>query len=300
MLKRIFGKESMFKSIGAKLNFSFSITTLIIFLLTVAFFWFDTKDSKIEEITGQLYQVKLKVERAYNLEKDFYIEETINSDFYETGKSKFVKQHQQLMQELREDLIVLRELDELSDADIADHINEATTQINQFAHVFDTLVELTNQRGFKSHGIEGKMRQAIGRVSNSGYPLDEAKVLSIRRREKDYILRKDEAYVTMLMKHVEELEKNVHQSIKDETGRDYVLNALERYKKYFLELVAIDQVIGFQKHTGLRKQLEDLSEGLTENIQYIEDRDTFILKHYQKIKIHKLYKFVREFLITVI
>lgn len=274
MAKKIFNEGTFFNSIGAKLNFSFSITTLIIIALTAVFFWFDTKDSKIIELTEQLNQLKIKVEKAYNLEKDFYIEETINPDFYETGKSKFVYQHSKLLLEIREDLKILQKQNELTDADIAHLIDAAVTGIDQFEISFDSLVKLTVQRGFKDYNLEGDMRRAISRVSSSGYHLDEAKVLSIRRREKDYFLRKDETYVQMLLDRVDELQVHVNQTIKNEASKKYVLNSLNQYKEFFLQIVELDKTIGFQKHTGLRKRLEGLSESLTENISTIEKKVT--------------------------
>ncbi|MGB0525615.1 MAG: GAF domain-containing SpoIIE family protein phosphatase [Flammeovirgaceae bacterium] len=213
-----------------------------------------------------------KVERAYNLEKDFYIEETINPDFYETGKSKYVNRHSELLQEIREELQILQEQDELNEAEIVQHIDDAVKGIDQFEIAFDSLVKLTVRRGFKSYGVEGDMRRAIGRVSNSGYQLDEAKVLSIRRSEKDYILRKDDTYVQQLLDKVKDLDAHVWETVKSESGRAYISNALEQYRGFFLELVELDQVIGFQKHTGLRQRLGNLSESLTDTISDIEEK----------------------------
>lgn len=272
MVRRLFEKGLAFRSIGAKLNFSFSITTLIILILTASFFWFDTKDTKIFEITEHLNEVMLKVERAYNLEKDFYIEETINPEFYETGKSKFVTQHTLILKDIRLELQVLLDQDELKDTDIIQHIDEAIQGIDEFELAFDSLVKLTVKRGFKSYGIEGDMRRSIGRVSNSGYALNEVKILSIRRSEKDYILRKDETYVFQLLERVKDLKEHAQKAIKGENGQAYVINALEQYKQYFMKLVEIDKIIGFQKHTGLRKRLENLSEDLTSNLVKIEEK----------------------------
>ncbi|MFT5618131.1 MAG: transcriptional regulator with GAF, ATPase, and Fis domain [Arenicella sp.] len=265
-------KPSTFNSIGGKLRFSFSITTLIILLLTLAFFWFDNKDSELRDVSEQLNQISLKMEQAGNVEKDFFLEESINLDFYETGKSELLERHKNLLKEVSHDLELFKYRDELKVIEIDKEVENVTLKLEKFETVFDSLVGLILQRGFKNCGLEGDMRRAIGRVTNSGYKIDLAKILSVRRREKDYLLRKDDVYVNMLLENVLELEDYAKKNVMNEVGRASVLDATNNYQRLFLEYVEKDKLIGIKKGQGLKSELDKLSKSIEFDLKQIQYR----------------------------
>ncbi len=265
-------KKSTFNSIGGKLKFSFSITTLIILLLTLAFFWFDRKDSELRGVSDQLNQISMKMERAGNVEKNFFLEESINLNFYETGKSELLEKHKQILKTVSQDLELLKYRDELKSIQIDKDVAHVTLKLEKFETVFDSLVALIIQRGFKSYGLEGDMRRAIGRVNNSGYEIDLAKILSVRRREKDYLLRKDDIYVKMLLENVAELEDYVKKNVSNVFGKTYILSAISDYQKNFLEYVEKDKLIGIKKGQGLKNTLDELSKSIEFDLKQIRER----------------------------
>lgn len=75
--------------------------------------------------------------------------------------------------------------------------------------------------GFKEHGYIGKMRDVIHDIEKK-YPQFEEQVLSLRRHEKDYIMRNDEHYAISLHKEI---------SIWKATGN--YPKALNQYLQYF-------------------------------------------------------------------
>ena len=59
------------------------------------------------------------------------------------------------------------------------------------------LVEKLRYRGFKDYGLEGKMREAIHELQSID-SLNQISLLTLRRHEKDFMLRKDYYYLDSL------------------------------------------------------------------------------------------------------
>lgn len=59
------------------------------------------------------------------------------------------------------------------------------------------LLQKAAQLGFKEYGLIGNMRRVIHRIEND-YPIHNAQILSLRRDEKDYLMRLDDHYALAL------------------------------------------------------------------------------------------------------
>lgn len=259
-------RGSTFGSINGKLRFSFGLTSVLIMLLIALFYWSDQKDERLDRLYARLERINLKIEQASNLEKQFLIEESINPTFYETGNSNYVQTHTWILEEIKLEVTEMDKNPELQGLGLRGKIDSIQAEIDSFAAVFDTLVASIKARGFKSYGYEGDLRQAISRVTNAGYELDMEKVLSIRRREKDYILRKEQKYIDLLQEEVADLEKSIQASIRNPTGKAYLLSSLELYLKSFRKFVEVDKLIGFRQDQGLNAKLNSLSYSIEEKV----------------------------------
>lgn len=251
-------KGSTFKSIAAKLRFAFAVTSALLFLIILFFYWFDKRDSHLEEVYSHLERINLKVERAGNLEKRFLLEETINPSFYKTGRSPYIDKHRQLLEDIKADLLTLQQVGTLKSTHIYSDIDSITLLLGTFTNTFDALVNKTLERGFKDDGYEGKMRNAIRGLMGSKAPLDMVKLLSLRRHEKDYMLRKDQGYVKKLQQVIGELQVDFRQF--SYPNEDVLEEQLEAYERYFLKLVAADKELGLSSNEGLAGRLSMLSE----------------------------------------
>jgi serine phosphatase RsbU (regulator of sigma subunit)/HAMP domain-containing protein len=260
-------KGSTFKSIAGKLRVSFASTSVLLGLIIAFFYWFHAQDSQLEVLHAQLARIGLKVEQAHALEQRFLLEESINEGFYRSGQSPIKSEYRTLTAEIQAEIWNLKQQAGLQDAAVSDSIQHISDNIDQLNHVFDSLVFTLLQRGFKDYGVEGDMRMAMQRVTESGYAIDLVEVLSIRRREKDYILRKDTAYVAQLQGHVRALEGKIRRQVPDPRGQALVLGALQEYERQFLQLVALERKLGMAGGRGLRIQLEALSHRIEGQVQ---------------------------------
>jgi len=122
------------------------------------------------------------------------------------------------------------------------------------------LTALLQQRGFKDHGLEGKLREAIHAVEKSPYPYDKADMLTLRRHEKDFFLRKDLKYRTEFLKKAEEFRASIS-SAETSENQGIILDNLLHYQHLFDSIVNIETKIGLTDRDGIKGQItQDLSE----------------------------------------
>ncbi|WP_250631198.1 GAF domain-containing protein [Rhodoflexus caldus] len=257
-------------TIRFRLWLSLGIFASITLLMVLVMFWFDARQRRVRQLTDVLRQMNLKVERAAKLEKDFYIIETINPAFYETGNSALVAQHSAVLDEIKENLAGLRQNPMLKDAAVDVALDSITTDIDLFRAVFDSLVMMQKKRGFKNFGLEGEIQAAINRVVNSGYDLNELLIANIRKLEKEFLIQKNPAYVGRIKVLADSLEANAIKTIREPVGREFVVSSLEQYRKSLDKLVENQQIIGAPGQGGLQNELMLISARIEERIAAID------------------------------
>ncbi|MCF7984870.1 MAG: HAMP domain-containing protein, partial [Thiohalocapsa sp.] len=96
-------------------------------------------------------------------------------------------------------------------------------------------------------GGKGPFRDAAHRIeallSSHHVPGLEAEILQMRRREKDYLLRGDAAYVDMVQGIADGIRQRIDASAVAEDQKDALLGLLEGYRRDFLSLVEQDRRI---------------------------------------------------------
>jgi methyl-accepting chemotaxis protein len=127
-------------------------------------------------------------------------------------------------------------------------------------------VKETKYRGFKDYGLVGKMRKYIHYIESHQQQLDLAKILMVRRHEKDFIIRRDLRYTKKMKEAIALLKADIEQSIAQRDQRQNLLVALNNYSLAFKELVKTDQVIGLNDKTGIKVQLSQVSGALDQII----------------------------------
>ncbi|MCS7019052.1 MAG: GAF domain-containing protein [Cytophagales bacterium] len=257
-------------TIRFRLWLSLGIFASITLLMLLVMFWFDTRQRKVRQLTDVLRQINLQVERAAKLEKDFYIIETINPDFYETGKSELVSQHSLLLDNIKQSLANLQQHPMLQDADLDSKLDSVAAEIDLFRTLFDSLVNMQRKRGFKNFGLEGEVQAAISRVANSGYLLNELTIANIRKLEKDFLMQKNPAYVGRIKVLIDSLLLNTMQVIREPVGREFVVSSLEQYRNSLDKLIETQAIIGAPGQSGLQNDLMLTSARIEEKISQID------------------------------
>ncbi len=260
-----------FNSIRARLITAFSIFTATVGLMVAIVFWSQSREYAINEIIETLQEIEIKVEEAGNLEKEFYLSESNNLSFYETGNSTYLSEHKEVLKAIKSKLTKLRKQEELAVENLIPMVDSVTQLIEYFEDQFDTLVSLTIERGFKSYGLEGDMRRALGKVQNSGFSLPENLLHLIKRKETDFLLTKDSLYIIENVQAIDSMLWLARRKVSDFIGLLFIESAIDDYKRSFLKLVATDEKIGFSSREGIRGKLYETSERLEALLIEIKD-----------------------------
>ena len=137
-----------------------------------------------------LYQQNLSLNQIKN---NFIFRDIRSEQLYRLGYSNSTLQHDSLIKVCKENL------KQIGNHYSYDQIDLIGQQLSIYNKKFYGVKELVQKRGFKDFGIEGELRAKIHAVETTveqykDYRL-KSHMLMLRRHEKDYIIRKDIAYL---------------------------------------------------------------------------------------------------------
>ncbi len=256
--------------------------------------WFYQKADKLNEFNHKVENLLVEVFALYKLEQDFFTHEILTQEFYKTKKSKSLTEHHARLKKTQEILQGLSQhpiatsLDE-DQMSFSAKLLKIKDSLQAYGQVFDKVVALTLQRGFIDDGLEGRVRATAHQLEDTGlYP---AKLLTLRRHEKDYLYRKDTAYVQKFTDTNTDFRASIQTDRNLSNTQKTALEALlMEYQSLFQQLVRLESIIGLNytngKISGKRGLLRQLGSGLIYAIEDIlkkTDKKILDLKknHYQ-------------------
>lgn len=198
---------------------------------------------KVEETTRQLENVNSLVLRWTNQQQNFFSYDTKSDVYFSSGKSSYLAQYEGLHEEVLNQLRALRETLPFSRS-----FDATSSQIHQTDSVFSQLRTLIEERGYKNYGLEGAMRKEAHWLENKS-SLPAESILTLRRHEKDYIIRNEAIYVDRFNLICDKIAQSQSDSTKIH---------LLRYQGLFNRLVELDRVSGVKDNSGLKEKLDSL------------------------------------------
>jgi methyl-accepting chemotaxis protein len=221
---------------------------------------------KVKEEFTNINVVALKMRKA---EKDFLMRDISNEKFMETGESKYVKAIDEYADQ-QDSLITNLLADQWSDElEINEDLASLKEHLDGYKAAFNKIAQAYLKRGFKEYGDEGQLRKAIRDMEKTASQNDIVKILTLRRHEKDFFLRKDMEYVK---KFNDEVEK-----FKGSLGNAEAKMKLELYEAKFNDIVKAEQTIGFTETEGLLGEMRShvhKIEPLLDELETTVDRQT--------------------------
>ncbi len=282
-------------SIKFKLLVAFGAFSLMIFVVFGLWELYNTKVLEIEKTYARLNEINLKIAQAGVAERDFFLYGTHNTSFYETGKSDYLNLHGDIFNEVQL-LLSKIERDEIADATLSRHLIKTHDEIEELEKKFALAVSLFRKRGFENHGLEGKMRESVHFIEEHISPKDMNLLLYIRRHEKDFFLRKEEKYITLLNKKISQLRLNFLKSNDNPVIQNELLGFLEDYKKSFNDIAEIELKIGIAGEKGLKTELVELSVSID---LHIKELDAIILQRIDLLTQSLHLTFIIVFLVVI-
>lgn len=252
----------MFLTFRNRLLFWFLVfisSSLIIIALSIAYIQQREQTIKANRLIGASYLSFLSKVVA---QKDFFSYDTKNGSFFEAGESMFLEKEAFYTDST---FVLLKEAKASIGRNtygIDQDIATLESTLEEIDSIFRLIVENIKQRGYKNFMLEGQMRaDAHWLEAISEIPTED--ILTLRRHEKDYIIRNETRYVVKLNERVEGIKDqlNKRQNIPPERLRDIQFH-LEGYQQKFNQLVSLDRVIGIKDNTALKLTLDNLVRNL--------------------------------------
>ncbi len=214
-------------------------------------------------------QVDVAMLSARRSEKDYIM----RLDDKYVGK---VGEQMKIIQALEAEVMALEFLPE-EDKIMARKVNDYAIE---YQSLFTKVVAGYQRKGTTETGLVGEFRDevhAIEKLVTEAKALQlDVDMLTLRRNEKDYMLRGDNKYVDELLQNVKKFETDVGLSQLRRTDKESLLSHVETYEKLFLQVVNVDVEIAqnVQKFTAVIHEVEPLIEESVTSAQSLADETT--------------------------
>jgi len=170
---------------------------------------------------------------------------------FEEAHATYVTDVQTSVADLRQNMRDLRGL--TRNADLLAAAGKIEQEITMYETTFLRVVSLIEQRGYLDAGLEGAFRAKVHTledlVTQKGLDRLTIDILTLRRHEKDYLLRGDPAYVTRLHDTVTQFKADVSAAEVTSSEAQSLSAGVDEYQAAFDQLVQIDQQIAANTQT---------------------------------------------------
>ena len=241
----------MFNRIQYRLLLSYLFLSLNLILLAGVAFYYAKRAEELRNSQTKILESDLKLQKLINIDLLIINRETVKNDFFKTGKSPLLTEHNQLIDEIQAMVFDIKNtMKSSSDSENDSILAQIDTTLIKYNENFNQYLHIVFVRGFRDYGLEGKMRDKAHLLEQMNIVTKE-EILYLRRHEKDFFIRKDTVYVDKFNKLCDHLIKknkgNSHFQEKQEI--------LESYCYLFNEIVKIDSELGLSEEFGYRRIL---------------------------------------------
>ncbi len=239
-------------SIRKKLLIAMSSFCLIIMAqLVVSYFVIDrinevnTLKGKIDEINSMWYEIR-------NNSLNYFNQETRNTDYFETGRSEYLWKVKRLDQQVKNELAVLMNDEHIKNMDIRKYAESARMTFYKYQTYFHDIEVRQFAKGYLDFGLEGQMRSGIKQLEELG-SVPAEQLLTIKRNEKNFLLRGDNKYAEDAIS----LSNELINSLKANSSNRFAveIQLLNNYISAFNSYVEHTTAIGNNNKSGLRNAL---------------------------------------------
>ncbi len=202
-----------------------------------------------KSVNEKIDVLKLQLEKMELTSHEFIYEGYKSTSFLNGKGDESIEKFDQSRTVFNETFQPIREeVDKRNDHEMNALIQPISISIDSIHAEFESIKHFLKKRGFKDAGMEGTLREAIHHVENAEYAFDKAAMLTLRRHEKDFFLRKDLKYQKEFNDRMEAFMEELH----SKSAPDEVLGNLQNYQNEFNSIVTLEQRIGLKYNEGIR------------------------------------------------
>ncbi len=272
----------------SKLLVSFLLCMTLPAGLGVIVFGYQSEHRQLDDAIHEFDSGRLFLQQSYQATREFFNFAQRNAHFFETGESSYLDARDQALENAR---ATLSQVHDNHNEDLHKDLQELLETLERYDAQFIILVDLFRLRGFRDYGVVGEMRSAIHAFDAAEISPDlRVTMLSLRRQEKSYIIRNQDEYVNGVAAAITALKDGiVSDGSLSAAQRTRLLNALERYRNAFDQLVIVDQRIGIRGRTGLFADLTETERLLEAQYNDLQDSYNLTLESTRAALTDKLY-----------
>lgn len=252
----------MFKNFRQRLLFWFLVfigSNIGIIALTVLYL---DKREDVIRISDLIDEANFQLLHVVDLQQRFFSYDTKSSRYFETGASDYLDRRQAELEGCYETLGRIQTAPNIHRFAMDDVIDEAVGKMKIVEGHFWTLAQNIEERGFKDHKLEGSMRRDAHWLE-AATEVPERDVLSLRRHEKDFMIRNEQSYVQKFVQQAAVIRSLISEDSNiSEERRSEIVSKLDSYSEKFKRLVDLDTTIGIKDNTGAKRDLDLATEDL--------------------------------------
>lgn len=212
--------------------------------------------TKFGLINNKLNELHIAINQSTVSVKEFLLNAYTDEDFVKTGSNNSFKSFNKLLYRSIVHLDAIGVSWFIDSQEKKNKIVILSKSLNSYRDNLNQLALLFKQKGFKDLGYEGQMRKAIHFIEK--YPLgtNVEYLLSLRRHEKDFLLRKDLKYVEKFDEDFVKFCKWIYENKNYSKGNlKEILTVMQEYKIQFHNIVEIEKLIGLTSGQGIRDKI---------------------------------------------
>jgi len=237
--------------------------------------YLNASETSINQLTKLLLEIRKD-------EKDFIFKETINPEYFISGQSQYITA---IDQKIKQSIALSERLmneDFIIHSSEFEKLKESKKLIESYSDLMTKIEVKIGERGFKDWGLEGILRKAVHNIEAEVKSIKSDKAMShmltLRRNEKDYIIRNDLSYFESFNKNIDLFKSSIQNFGFDKSNSEKVLKLLDTYQNSFKALVDIEKELGYTDDEGLLKELHHNINKLEPLLQSTKDAVSVIIK----------------------
>ena len=251
----------MFTTIKTKLLVILLLFALItVFTTVILFNYYQKSRNSISSITQKAERTHLYLLNGIKISHEFFENETINPEFFKTGRSFLIMRHSTICTKTALSIIDLNAAQKKNNFLLDDSLKNIEKDFKEYRALTYEIFKQTLLRGFKDFGVEGKMREYAHDLEKYHSEIGLINILQLRRHEKDFIIRQEDPYISKHISLVSNIKDNLAvNNLIPPNKKSEIIKTLNNYSTEFNNLVVLDKELGLKSGNGLKKQIDAIS-----------------------------------------
>jgi hypothetical protein len=242
-----------------------SMTLLVVLGLIIIFTIFSIQRNV--ENTQRVSETSAQMALCQSAVRGFLLNAWSDTIFVKTGTNPEYEKFQAEVDKLNNNLQFLKENSSGKEIEFIDTTEKSSILLRDN---FKRIAELIKERGFKNLGLEGKLREAVHKLENSDLLPDKTAVLTLRKHEKDFFLRRDIKYLESFEQDAPKLENKIN-ALAESPEKYKLLECYQSYLSTFQTIVKVETEIGLNRSSGLRGNINHLIVTSIENLDHLNE-----------------------------